>query len=90
MGATVDHVCVLGSQISLGSTPEVIVPWSLVDALVEPTAPGDPDSPLRWTSRSVRTLAVALEGVSPITDAIASGWYRGEVLPVHLGRLLLA
>ena len=59
-------------------------------ALVEPTAPGDPDSPLRWTSRSVRTLAVALEGVSPITDAIASGWYRGEVLPVHLGRLLLA
>jgi CO/xanthine dehydrogenase FAD-binding subunit len=35
-------------------------------------------------------LAVALEGMSPITDAIASGWYRGEVLPVHLGRLLLA
>ena len=29
-----------------------------LDALVEPTAPGDPDSPLRWTSRSVRTLAV--------------------------------
>ena len=35
-------------------------------------------------------LAVALEGMSPITDAIASGWYRAEVLPVHLGRLLLA
>lgn len=33
-----------------------------LDALVEPTAPGDPDSPLRWTSKSVRTLAVALEG----------------------------
>lgn len=32
-----------------------------VDALVEPTAPGDPGSPLRWTSKSVRTLAVALE-----------------------------
>lgn len=31
-----------------------------LDALVEPTAPGDPDSPLRWTSKSVRTLAVAL------------------------------
>ena len=26
----------------------------------------------------------------PITDAIASAWYRAEVLPVHLGRLLLA
>jgi CO/xanthine dehydrogenase FAD-binding subunit len=35
-------------------------------------------------------LAVAREGTSPVTDAIASGWYRGEVLPVHLGRLLLA
>ena len=33
-----------------------------LDALVDPTAPGDPDSPLRWTSRSVRTLAVALAG----------------------------
>ncbi len=31
-----------------------------LDALVEPTAPGDPESPLRWTSKSVRTLAVAL------------------------------
>jgi Rhodopirellula transposase DDE domain len=34
-----------------------------LDALVEPTAPGDPDSPLRWTCLSARTLAVALEGV---------------------------
>ena len=28
-----------------------------LDSLVEPTASGDPDSPLRWTSRSVRRLA---------------------------------
>ena len=34
-----------------------------LDALVEPTAPGDPDSPLRWTSKSVRMLAVALDGL---------------------------
>ncbi|MFI0844876.1 FAD binding domain-containing protein [Mesorhizobium sp. IMUNJ 23232] len=34
-------------------------------------------------------LAVAAEGTAPITDAIASAWYRAEVLPVHLGRLLL-
>lgn len=34
-------------------------------------------------------LDVAAEGSSPITDAIASGWYRAEVLPVHLKRLLL-
>jgi DDE family transposase len=31
--------------------------------LVEPTARGDPDSPLRWSSKSVRTLAVALEAL---------------------------
>lgn len=34
-------------------------------------------------------LALATDGTSPITDAIASGWYRAEVLPVHLRRLLL-
>jgi xanthine dehydrogenase small subunit len=35
-------------------------------------------------------LAVATEGVSPATDAIASDWYRREILPVHLKRLLLS
>ena len=34
-----------------------------LDALVEPTAPGDPDSPLRWTCLSARTRAVALEAL---------------------------
>jgi CO/xanthine dehydrogenase FAD-binding subunit len=34
-------------------------------------------------------LAVAAEGTSPATDALASTWYRREVLPVHLRRLLL-
>lgn len=31
--------------------------------MVEPTAPGDPDSPLRWTCLSARSLAVALDGL---------------------------
>ncbi|MGX7873623.1 FAD binding domain-containing protein [Mesorhizobium sp. ORM6] len=34
-------------------------------------------------------LAAATEGTAPITDPIASAWYRTEVLPVHFGRLLL-
>lgn len=34
-----------------------------LDALVEPTAPGDPESPLRWSCLSTRTLAVALEAL---------------------------
>jgi len=32
-----------------------------LDALVEPTTAGDPNSPLRWTSKSVRTLAAELQ-----------------------------
>lgn len=32
--------------------------------------------------------AGALDGTRPATDAIASEWYRREILPVHLGRLL--
>ncbi|RWB19700.1 MAG: xanthine dehydrogenase family protein subunit M [Mesorhizobium sp.] len=35
-------------------------------------------------------LAAAGEGIAPITDPIASAWYRTQVLPVHLGRLLLS
>jgi xanthine dehydrogenase small subunit len=31
----------------------------------------------------------AADGINPATDAIASEWYRREVLPVHLGRLLM-
>ena len=34
-----------------------------LDALVEPTAPGDPDSPLRWSCKSTRTLAVSLQAL---------------------------
>ena len=34
-----------------------------LDALVEPTASGDPESPLRWTSKSVRHLATELQAM---------------------------
>jgi xanthine dehydrogenase small subunit len=34
-------------------------------------------------------LAAAAEGINPATDAVASAWYRREVLPIHLRRLLL-
>jgi CO/xanthine dehydrogenase FAD-binding subunit len=34
-------------------------------------------------------IAVCAEGISPADDAIASAWYRREILPVHLKRLLL-
>jgi hypothetical protein len=34
-----------------------------LDALVEPTAPGDPESPLRWCCQSTRTPAFALQAL---------------------------
>ncbi|MEM1299026.1 MAG: FAD binding domain-containing protein [Pseudomonadota bacterium] len=34
-------------------------------------------------------LAAATQGLDPPDDALASGWYRREVAPVHLRRLLL-
>ena len=34
-------------------------------------------------------LAVATEGTSPEDDAIASAWWRREILPVYLRRVLL-
>jgi xanthine dehydrogenase small subunit len=34
-------------------------------------------------------LSRAAEGLAPPTDPIATGWYRAEVAPVHLKRLLL-
>lgn len=36
-----------------------------------------------------RALASATEGLNPPTDALASQWYRREVAPIHLKRLLL-
>jgi xanthine dehydrogenase small subunit len=42
------------------------------------------------TAESIKQAAeIAAEETSPATDAIASGWYRKTVLPVHLRRLLL-
>jgi hypothetical protein len=34
-----------------------------LEGLVEPSASGDPESPLRWTAKSVRQLAGALQGM---------------------------
>lgn len=38
--------------------PEVL---SILESLVEPTTRGDPENPLRWTCKSTRQLAAALE-----------------------------
>jgi len=47
-----------------------------LESLVEPTTRGDPESPLRWTTKSVRTLSDALKAMGH------------EVCPVVVARLL--
>src|SRR5215471_745799 len=47
-----------------GRKPAIVKDPTLLadlDALVEPTTRGDPESPLRWTCKSVRHLAEALQ-----------------------------
>ena len=39
-----------------------------LDTLVEPSASGDPDSPLRWTSKSVRRLATELQAMGHVVS----------------------
>jgi Rhodopirellula transposase DDE domain len=53
-----------------------------LDALVEPTSCGDPQSPLRWTCKSVRQLAAELHrqghkaGRQQVADLLAELGYR--------------
>ena len=47
-----------GRKSSVVKDPTLL---SDLDAVVEPTASGDPQSPLRWTSKSVRMLATHLK-----------------------------
>src|SRR5271167_3010809 len=51
-------------RLGAGRKPAVVKDPTLVadlEALVEPTTRGDPESPLRWTCKSVRRLAEALQ-----------------------------
>ena len=47
-----------GGRHAVTSNDPGLVP--ALDGIVEPTARGDPESPLRWTCKSARTLAVEL------------------------------
>ena len=50
-----------------------------LDGLVEPTARGDPESPLRWTCKSSRTLAAELTaGHHPISHTKVSQLLRAD------------
>ncbi|MBX3570167.1 MAG: FAD binding domain-containing protein [Rhizobiaceae bacterium] len=72
---------VLAARIALGC----MAPRPMRAKAAEAALAGQP-----MTEQGVAAAVAAVaEGIDPITDAIASAWYRAEVLPVHLRRLLL-
>jgi hypothetical protein len=52
--------------------------WAALDALVEPTTRGDPETPLRWTCKSTRRLAAELrrQGHSISARTVAAALYE--------------
>ena len=83
-----------GGRLALTSNDPGLVP--ALDSMVEPTARGDPESPLRWTCKSARTLAAELTIRAPgrLRQAISSrrvaGFESAQTLrscPTHSGSL---
>jgi hypothetical protein len=63
-----------GGRRRLADTDPGLVP--ALEAMVDPATRGDPESPLRWTTKSTRQLATALsDGGHP-----ASSWTVGQLL----------
>ena len=71
---------VLGARIALGS----MAPTQIRAKAAERALEGRPlDAPSIAAAASA-----AVEGTSPADNALASGWYRREIVGVHLKRLL--
>jgi len=69
-----------GVRVAYGAMARRPIRTGAVEAALEGRAPG-PEA-------VAAAVAVAAEGTAPEDDPQASAWYRREVLPVHLGRLL--
>jgi xanthine dehydrogenase small subunit len=71
---------VKGARVAYGA----MAPTAIRAKAVEQALEGQPlDDPT-----IAKAVAVAVEGASPTRDPFASDWYRRNVLPVHLARLL--
>jgi CO/xanthine dehydrogenase FAD-binding subunit len=71
---------VLGARIALGSMAPMPIRAKAAERALE-------GRPLDASSIAAAALA-AVEGTSPADNALASGWYRREIVGVHLRRLL--
>lgn len=65
-----------GRKRAQESDPELL---NALDTLIEPETRGDPESPLRWTTKSTRNLADELTGVGhPISHNAVAGILRAQ------------
>ncbi len=71
---------VKGARVAYGAMAPTAIRASAVERALEGKALDD--------TATEAAIAVAGEGTSPATDPFASDWYRANVLPVHLARLL--
>ena len=71
-----------GRQRTISKDPRLLPD---LEALVEPTTRGDPQSPLRWTCKSVRHLAQALQ-YAMRDRLVALGWSEVDTVDDDLGR----
>jgi xanthine dehydrogenase small subunit len=71
-----------GARIAYGAMAPTAIRARAVEAVLEGKALDG--------AAMAAAAGVAAEGTSPEDDAYASAWYRREVLPVHLRRLLAA
>ncbi|CAN5320690.1 FAD binding domain-containing protein [soil metagenome] len=71
---------VAGARIALGGMAPTAIRAIAVEAALEGQ---------KLDAETIRSaVASATDGTSPEDDAYASAWYRREILPVHLSRLL--
>jgi CO/xanthine dehydrogenase FAD-binding subunit len=72
---------IAGARVAYGAMAPMAIRARAVERALEGASPG--------VVGIAPALAAAAEGTSPATDALASAWYRREVVAIHLRRLLL-
>lgn len=71
---------VTGARVAYGAMAPTAIRAKAVEKAIEGQVLDD--------AMIAKAVAVAAEGTSPVSDPFASDWYRRNVLPVHLARLL--
>ncbi len=65
-----------GRKKSEIANPELV---DVLDGLIEPETRGDPESPLRWTTKSTRHLAAELSGMGWVTPSATTSSQKSSI-----------